>query len=465
MHAPTPLRRAREAGIPRLRVPDYNTHALPGDERFRLARPVVAAELPVLLALTPLLLFPSPKRLLVLLVVPVIWACATIGGGRFVPKTAINIPLWTLLTMAVVSLFVTFDVSQSLGKVSGLFLGVLFCWAIVRWASTGDRLKLLIALYLAAGAGLAVLGLLGTNWFDKFPILGGVIARLPRSIRGVPGAEQGFHPNEVAGCLVLFLPLQVGLLLSGTGAQLAGRLGTGARRKWLVGVQVALLLLTAGTLVLTQSRGAWTGMALASLVFLAWYGRRTRLVAALAVGVCAVLAVWLGPARVANLAINRSGPGMAANISGRLELWSCAVEGIGDFPLTGMGMNVFRKVMPVLYPTAQSSPRVDIAHAHNLLLQAALDLGIPGLVAYVAIWVTVAVLLVSAYRRSDERLWRVAAGGLGAGLVAHFAFGTTDAVALGAKAGVVFWLAVGLAVAVHRTELRTTGPSPGTERG
>src|SRR4029077_12535146 len=105
--------------------------------------------------------------------------------------------------------------------------------------------------FVLAGAGLAIIGLLGTNWLDKFSALGAVVGRLPRAIRGVPGAEEGFQPNAVAGCLVLFVPLQVALL------------ATDARRDrsmLLLVIQVLVLLLTTGTLLLTQSRGAWVGL-------------------------------------------------------------------------------------------------------------------------------------------------------------------------------------------------------------
>ena len=44
-------------------------------------------------------------------------------------------------------------------------------------------------------------------------------------------------------------------------------------------------------------------------------------------------------------------------------------------------MNVFRRVVHALYPTVFNSPEIDVVHAHNHLLQAALDLGIPGLLA------------------------------------------------------------------------------------
>ena len=113
--------------------------------------------------------------------------------------------------MTGVSLYATFDVRFSLGKISGVLLGVLLYWAVTRWMTTASRLRMGTLAFLMAGAGLAVVGLLGTNWFSKFPVFGAVISRLPAAIRGVPGAEEGFHPNAVAGCLVLFVPLQLGL--------------------------------------------------------------------------------------------------------------------------------------------------------------------------------------------------------------------------------------------------------------
>ncbi len=115
-------------------------------------------------------------------------------------------------------------------------------------------------MFLLAGAGLAVIGLLGTNWIDKFSVLGAIIERLPRAIRGVPGAEEGFQPNAVAGCLVLFIPLQVALLATDARHSLTRAGGVRGRGTWLLVIQTFLLVLTAGTLLLTQSRGAWVGL-------------------------------------------------------------------------------------------------------------------------------------------------------------------------------------------------------------
>ena len=106
-----------------------------------------------------------------------------------------------------------------------------------------------------------MIGLLGTNWDNKFAAIGAITGRIPATIRGVPGAEGGFNTNAVAGCLLLFIPLQIGLLATQPGWLWSG--WTGQRR--LVSLEVLLLLLTAGTLVLTESRCA--GSALASLAW------------------------------------------------------------------------------------------------------------------------------------------------------------------------------------------------------
>ncbi len=182
------------------------------------------------------------------------------------------------------------------------------------------------------------------------------------------------------------------------------------------------------------------------------------MLACLAAGVIVLLAITLGPQRLFSAAISQSGPGMAGNVEGRLELWSRALYGIQDFPLTGMGMNAFRKRMPVLYPTFLTSPDLHVAHAHNHLLQAALDSGLPGLVAYASIRMLAAVLLLRVWCRPRVPAHRVMAGGLGAGLIAHFVFSMTDVIPLGSKVGVLFWLTLALTVGLHGVNSRVQGP-------
>jgi len=132
-----------------------------------------------------------------------------------------------------------------------------------------------------------------------------------------------------------------------------------------------------------------------------------------------------------------------------MELWSRALYAIADFPFTGLGLNTFRRVVHVLYPLFLESPDVDIAHAHNHLLQAALDLGLPGLVAYGALWMGAGFLVVDAWRRTADPWAKAVAQGLAGGLLAGFVFGMTDVIPLGSKVGVFFWTILALAVALY----------------
>jgi putative inorganic carbon (HCO3(-)) transporter len=54
---------------------------------------------------------------------------------------------------------------------------------------------------------------------------------------------------------------------------------------------------------------------------------------------------------------------------------------VQDFPLTGIGMGLFGQVAAWLYPFGPAGPEM-VPHAHNLYLQIAVDLGLPGLIAW-----------------------------------------------------------------------------------
>jgi putative inorganic carbon (HCO3(-)) transporter len=122
--------------------------------------------------------------------------------------------------------------------------------------------------------------------------------------------------------------------------------------------------------------------------------------------------------------------------------------GLQDFPITGMGMNTFRRLIYVLYPPYAAGPETDFAHAHNEFLQAGLDLGLPGLVAYIGLYLGAFAMLVQSWRMLRPQVVRAFVRacliGLGAGLWAHCVYGFTDAIALGARPGFLFWVLLGL---------------------
>jgi len=171
-------------------------------------------------------------------------------------------------------------------------------------------------------------------------------------------------------------------------------------------------------------------------------------------GIAGSIALWIYKPWAAYLQADPSAQALTTEVSfaSRIEIWSRAIYGIQDFPFTGMGMNAFRKVVHILYPLFSMPPDVDFASAHNVILQTALDLGIPGMVAYVAIWAASANLLWRVSRHASSPLRRNVALGLLAGLLAQFVYQLTDAIPLGAKVGFFWWIALGIAVCLFRLE-------------
>lgn len=399
-----------------------------------------------LVAVAPFLLFPGGWRTLALLGVPGWWLVRWWRRGHVVAPTPLDLPILLILVQVLVSLWATADPAWSLPKVCGVVLGVAVYYAVAEVAAAGGRagLTLAVAAFLGAGTALAGVGALGLRWQERLPFLAPVPARIPQAIRGLPGAEEGFNIHEVGGSLLWVVPLALSLWVWSWG-------GRGLRSWARLGALVALTAVlgsTLGVLVLTQSRGSWAGFAAglwAMLLAQGWLGFGAGLLLlALGGGVVASLRLE----GVQEWAVRLAGPALVPmGLGGRVEIWSRALYGIADFPFTGMGMNMFRRVAPVLYPLLHGSPDQDIAHAHNEFLQAALDLGIPGLVAFVALYLGAGWWLLRALRHEQGFRRALAVGVLG-GLVAHGAFGCVDAVALGAKPDFLFWWLLALASSV-----------------
>lgn len=426
----------------------------------------------ILVVAAPFLLFPSPERAWVMAVVPVVWLLAWAASGEPLPRTPLNLTLLLLFIMVLVSLHATYDVAVSLPKVSGMVLGLGAFAAVAYQGRRPAGWWGGLVVFLVVGLGVAVVGFLGTRWGAKIDGLAPLTAVLQPQIVGLPGAKAGINANEVAGALLWVLPVSLCLaVLSLTRIRAAWRaLGLGTLPLLAV-LWVAAAALTA-VLVLTQSRSAYAGLAIALLVLIGVSLRRTgRLVYAILLSLVLVPLLWfavqVGPGNLWNQWFGDTAGSLdvVAKLSGREVIWHSALQGIHDFALTGMGMNTFRGLVHVLYPLPGRFTS-DIAHAHNEFLQAGLDLGVPGMIAFIALYIGAFAMLFDIWKRSSRTpvdvpgarrraspavgpVARALALGMGGGLLAHAIYGLTDAVALGAKPGILFWMLLGLICGLH----------------
>jgi O-antigen ligase len=355
-------------------------------------------------------------------------------------------PAGALLAMALIGLIVSPDRQVSLPKLAGLWLDLSIAaaafWALANTerVSPGNPQSAVhnpqsnLALGLAGlGAALA----LATPFTADFA--GKVSSLLPAAwARGLPdllpgltrdsfgNVQAGLHANELGGTLALLLPFALALvLLPDPAGRVAGR------------VPPVVLWLGAGlmaaALVLLGSRSGLLG-ALAGAGVVVWWAR-PRWLGGYLVGAGVVLALGLA------LALLRAeDPANVDTVSFRLELWARTVTMIRDAPFTGVGLNAFPLVQPDLYPILRHEASGFVPHAHNVYFLTAADLGVPWLMAFLALLGGVALAARRGLAAAPAPLLLGAAGGL----VAWGGHGLVDAITLGAKPVVLVGLCAGI---------------------
>lgn len=407
-------------------------------------------ELWLLAPAVPALMFPEilPRTAVVagLLLVLFLWLVRWVARGYVTVHTPMDIPILGLVAMLPVSLYASVNLQLSFAKLTGIILGVATFYSVVNTLRTRRDIWLMTGLLLLGGVGVSVLSLVGTHWAAKFPALAPIYKRLPQLIRGVtrsPGG--GFHPNEVGGTLILFIPLALSLLLAMV------------RSRWLLIASLSLtLLITVFTFVLTQSRSAFFGLGVALIALGAIRNRWLRLVFGLTVIVGVILLWHFGIERVGHLLLDVSEETVAVGtltFAGRMEVWQRAIYMIQDFPYTGIGLNTFDLVANVMYPFFLIGPEAQVIHAHNNFLQVGVDLGVLGLVAYLGLLTAFALMAWRIYRYSSDGVLQALAAGLICGMLAHQVYGLTDAITLGAKPGIVLWAMMGLMAVLERWQV------------
>ncbi|MGD1995081.1 MAG: O-antigen ligase family protein [Anaerolineae bacterium] len=441
--------------------------------RLRARDGIAIAELGSVALTAPFLLFPTFRPALTIvagIVLAVVWLARWLVCRRPGTPTALDLPLLLLALMVPVAVWASPFPELTLPKVTGLILGLAAFRAMVNAMRTRRHLLIGVILFLVLGLALVSVGLVSTAWYSKWAFLQPVLERIPRLIGGLPGAETGTHPNELAGVLLLFLPVSLAAVWMNQSSQ--------PWLRWVVHLATVLLVLFfCAVLTITQSRSAWLGAVAGGALVVSVRWRPARWALLIGALVLAYGLVTIGPREaLASLFPSTASEGIdslasSVSLEGRLELWSLALYGIQDFPFSGCGLGAFRKVVHLFYPLFLRSPDADIAHAHNMFLQVALDLGLPGLTAYLALagtalWIGLRLALASpgrsGYKGNPDR-WL--ALGIAGSLVAFHVYGLTDAVALGAKPGVAYWLLLALAaglwnVAARGGQDQTGSPKP-----
>ncbi len=433
-------------------------------ERLKRLSPSAAV---LIVGLVPLVVLPGAfarfhagKWLAVLVLVPLgVALCAATGELRW-PHRNWFIGWLSILALAtVLGVAPWMSVAGSPNRNAGLIAALVGTGAFIIGASVGRNpvaQRLVLRFAFLVGAVVALVGILE---FAGVDLLGfGDLGETSRA-RSTWGSA-----TFAAAHMVIVLPIAVAHIRSRSGV-------------WRNTAMVSTVVIAAG-LLLTGTRGAWLGVAVASIpLSIAWRAtgasgqvgveaqapgtetevkasKRAPLPRPVVVG-AVVLVVIIGGA-IAVPALGRSSG------VGRLDLWSTAVPVALDRPVLGSGPDTQRVVLPSGIDTefeAKHGSNELHDRAHNIVLDTVVTSGLIGLLAFGSL---IVVLGVSIYRGAKGQLVpvAVAAGLLGYLVSLVFAFGdpVVDPIA---------WLLSGLvlgAVATtgstepQRAEATTIGP-------
>lgn len=242
------------------------------------------------------------------------------------------------------------------------------------------------------------------------------------------------NPNVLAEYLIMILPIAVVGFLCAKSA---------SRR---------LLYLFAGgvlgaCLIFTWSRGAWLGIMIAMMLFLLMYSKKF-----LVVGLFGILAIPFLPFVLPQSILNRFlsiGNLGDSSTSYRVNIWDGTLDMVSDHFLSGIGVGV--DVFGKVYPRYALSGIELAPHSHNLYLQILVETGILGLLLFILFLITWARHNFTFFSKPLPRTPRLSAAALFCGLLAVLAQGMTDYIWYNYRVYLVFWLLIGLTVAIART--------------
>lgn len=411
--------------------------------------------IPLAIAL-PFLLFPQRAPILTAISLAgliVSWLYAATQTHKL--SSPLSVTVICLGSWSILAILVSADPDLTVEKAAGLILGLAVWRWVAIWGKNQPGQNILLFGYLIIGTGFTGIGFLSVDWLDKIPALTRIINIFPQQVISLTaiGSGEGVQPNQLAGTLLWLFPISTAatvILLH-------------VRQRFLAVCTGLLSLLFVIILILSQSRGGWLGgLATAgSIVWLAaftvpvphWYSRMRWGWPAIVIGLIAISFLAIGPTGIMQIWVDppdTTAVGDLGTLSFRQEVWTWALQAIQDFAFTGTGLGSFRTVVHRLYPIAIPVTE-DIAHAHNVFLQIALDTGLPGLTFYLAMLCVYGWMGWSLIKQTKIFEVKILAIGLLASQIGFHTYGLLDTISLGAKPGLLFWLQIALMTSVWRS--------------
>lgn len=350
----------------------------------------------------------------------------------------LSIPVILYVITVLISFAMSPDQSNGLPILRSVVTGALLFFVIASIIRTTRAVQLSLA-----GASLGGLLTGGLATFQHATGASSGIGFITSTGELVGRATGGFaHPNQLAGYLVLLVPLAV-----------AGALVDRRFRP----LHLAALMLELGGIYASYSRGAW--LAVAVLPFLLLRGRSVLL---LVPAVTVALLVGVPPIMQERFATGDSGGG---ELAGRVDIWSTASSIWIEQPVLGSGLGSFparySEIRVIGKQFLENTAFLPPPHAHNLGLQLLAEQGVVGAASFIMLLGAAAVSALR-LRQAVGRGHSILAAGLLSALVAFLVHNAFD-VTLLENTGVQFFGALGMLSALVAMDREGAGADESQE--
>jgi len=377
---------------------------------------------------------------------PIMCSLRWVAYGRFFTKSALI--FWMFIFMVLTAFNYEYAPYQRshywvlvCRPIAGIWL-VVYLGEVARLHSLRPIIINTVLLALIIG----FLALTATQWTTKSDLFQGIIALIPRPDyrTWLPDMMLSFNPNEIAGAIAWVLPAMVVFSLN-------RNLSNWIRYLAAIGAIILLLALMFG-----QSRFAIGGIVLAlGFIILKLLAQSKRTLMIASIGLCTLILFEASIVLNVFSSIDPEQDTLSLNsrdeqtASTRFDIWGRGIQMAVDYPLTGVGMSMYRSavrtedyVIPYFEQQNWGPP-----HAHNQWVQIAADLGFLGLTIYI-IWHSLAFsILWKRWKEPDENVkyFVVAVAG---GFIAYAGYAIGDAITLWDRFHFLLWWFFGMIAAL-----------------
>lgn len=387
---------------------------------MRIAAFVSAQSHWLILPVVALLLFPSTLMWLGFLALIMLFILRWFARGAPFATTNVNLPILILLAMVAIGFVASTTLSSALATLGQVIASVSIFFVLVDYIHF-DRAWMNVAVGLVGlGVLFALVAPFTVTWsasklFGLPEFYDRIWLRL--------GEET--NPNILAGALAPIVPIALAMVVQ-------------KERRWRIIGAMSLAPMIV-ILLLLQSRGAFFALAAGLVIWLALYNRWVLPLAPLVLLAFLAINNFTGGISLANLLYGETSAGTPGTLVQRQELWVQSLALIRESPFWGNGLGAFSRTIEY------------INHSHNLFIQVALDTGVIGLAAFVAIWLVAIRAVLQNWRA--QRHW---ANGILASFAVLFVHGLGDVIVWGtAKSSVVLWIVFALALTLDARRNQT----------